>query len=357
MHKGNFMNKQFTTSGTVARICALLMTKRRTVKHRSFTSFSLPLLSLMWALTAQATFAQSRYEATVLSDHPVAYYRLGEAPGSTVAVDSSGNANNGTYENGAVLGVPGLIVDPANTAVNFATGDVVIPDAADLNFVNVPFTVEAWVNGTFDGPNLRVFDKAIAGSGNGYVMDLSNDSFRLQACTGLDLPAQIANNTTYHLVGVSDGAGTAYLYVNGSLIGSGPFSSCAPYTGSAHIAVANDGTAHFNGIIDEVAVYNYAISPQRVLAHYQTGISYVVLAPRSLTFPPQTVGTTSTVMYVKLTNISNTVLLLCSYLVGYVSCRGPAKRIPALRRRRRTSGNRRAVYRRTARLRMPESGS
>ena len=70
----------------------------------------------------------------------MAYYRLGEAPGATVAADSSGN---GTYEGSPILGVNGLITDPANTTVSFINGDVVVPDAPDLDFVDAPFMIEA----------------------------------------------------------------------------------------------------------------------------------------------------------------------------------------------------------------------
>src|ERR1035438_3131412 len=210
--------------------------KRKTMRRQSFASVALSLLLLTWVLTAQSALSQSQYQATVLADHPVAYYRLGEAPGATAAVDSSGNGNNGTYENGAVLGVPGLIVDPANTAVNFASGDVVIPDAPDLDFVNAPFTIEAWINGTAPGGNLRVFDKALANTTEGYGIDLNDNNIRLLGCTELDPPVTLGHSTTYHIVGVSDGAGTGSIYVNGLLVMSGPHSSCSPYSGSAHIA-------------------------------------------------------------------------------------------------------------------------
>jgi hypothetical protein len=233
--------------------------------------------------TNQSTFGVAfydPYEAAVLKDKPVAYYRLGERPppqGGLIppAVDSSGNGNDGTYEDGASLGAGELIIDPAlNTAVNFASGDVVIPDAPSLNFVNTKFTIEAWINGPLSVPltNQRVFDKAQAGAPEGYVLDLGPSNVRLAGCTNLEIPFPLSDNITYHIVGVSDGAGTGYIYVNGVLAGSGPYSSCNPYTGSAHIAVANDGTAHFTGTIDEVAIYKSALSFQRILAHYNAGI-------------------------------------------------------------------------------------
>jgi hypothetical protein len=80
-------------------------------------------LAILPALAQVAT-----YQATVLADHPIAYYRLGEPSGFPVALNSSGNEYTGTYENFPVLGEPPLIVDTTNTSVNFATGDVVIPN-------------------------------------------------------------------------------------------------------------------------------------------------------------------------------------------------------------------------------------
>jgi hypothetical protein len=77
--------------------------------------------------------------------------------------------------------------------------------------------------------------------------------------------------TTYYIVGVSDGAGTGYLYVNGSLVSSGPYASVEPYRNVAHIAIASDGSSRFNGVIDEVAVYNYALSSERISVHYEVG--------------------------------------------------------------------------------------
>ena len=59
------------------------------------------------------------YASEVLADTPLAYYRLGEASGTTL-VDSSGNARDGTYAGSPTLGAASLLVsDPSNTAVSF----------------------------------------------------------------------------------------------------------------------------------------------------------------------------------------------------------------------------------------------
>jgi sugar lactone lactonase YvrE len=239
-------------------------------------AFSFNLTATNSGGSATQTFtlvsAAGKYAATVLADHPVAYYRMGETQGFVTASDASGNGHTGSYEGNAILGVPGLINDP-DTAVNFnTTGDVSIPDAPSLNFVGTAFTVEAWVYGVSGGAaGQRVFDKATAGAGNGYGLDISNAQIRLLGATNLSSLVAFGAATTYHIVGVADGAGNGSIYVNGVLVASGPYSDSSPYTGAAHIAVANDGSAHFGGVIDEVAVYNHALSPQRILVHYTAG--------------------------------------------------------------------------------------
>lgn len=228
------------------------------------------LLSSLAILPALAQVPS--YEATVLADHPLAYYRLGEPSGFPVAVDSSGNSRTGTYENFPLLAKPPLIANTANTSADFATGDVVIPNYTDLNFIGAPFTIEAWINvNAFASKNIRVFDKSEAGYPLGYGFDIGADNIRLLGSINFAPSFNLSVDTTYYIVGVSNGTGTGYIYVNGSLVSSGPYSSSASYENVAHIAVGSDGSSHFNGVIDEVAVYNYALSAERIATHYAVG--------------------------------------------------------------------------------------
>ena len=65
-----------------------------------------------------ATVLAASYSSTVLADAPVAYWRLGESAG-TAMVDSTANANSGTYQGGYTLGQPGAIAGDSDTAVTF----------------------------------------------------------------------------------------------------------------------------------------------------------------------------------------------------------------------------------------------
>jgi hypothetical protein len=105
-------------------------------------SNSIPIL-----FSVTAGFAVTVRQSPVLADPPAAYYRLGQAPGSTIAVDSSANGQNGIYR-------------------GVSTWRVLKWD--------VPFTVEAWVQLIDDYQlNSRVFGQAKADNGDGYGLDLS----------------------------------------------------------------------------------------------------------------------------------------------------------------------------------------
>ena len=58
------------------------------------------------------------YVDEVRADNPTAYWRLGEASGTTAQEDD--NLYDGTYQNTPTLGVAGALVTDADTAVTFA---------------------------------------------------------------------------------------------------------------------------------------------------------------------------------------------------------------------------------------------
>lgn len=253
--------------------------------------------------------AVAQYSNTILKDKPVAYYRLGESTGSTGAMDSSPNGFNGVYEGSPNLGVQGLINDP-NTAVDFTNGDVVIDDNPALDFISLPFSIEAWINATqFPEPIRRIFDKVSpCDCGPGYGLDVNSNEIRMLGNLELEaFPISLTPGTTYHVVGVSNGKGKGFIYLNGVLIKSGPYMDSGAYSGPAHIAVASDGSSRFQGVIDEVAIYNKALSANKILAHYSAGTG-VKLSPKSVNFGNQPVGTTSPSKAIVLTNINSTTL-------------------------------------------------
>src|SRR2546422_5200417 len=73
------------------------------------------------ASTAASPTTPPSYRASVLADHPVAYWRLDEETG-TVMVDASGNGNDGAYAGAVTLGQPGALASDGGTAVGVGPG-------------------------------------------------------------------------------------------------------------------------------------------------------------------------------------------------------------------------------------------
>ena len=60
-----------------------------------------------FAMLAPITALAAPYSVEVLADNPVAFYRLNETPGATIALDASPNGNHATYA-GTVLPTLGV---------------------------------------------------------------------------------------------------------------------------------------------------------------------------------------------------------------------------------------------------------
>src|SRR5437763_16897142 len=95
--------------------------------------------------TAATPTAPPSYRASVLADHPVAYWRLSEATGAVMA-DASGNGNDGAYAGTVTLGEPGALASQGDSAVGFdPTGGaarVASPTSLQVNWVRI----EIWIN-------------------------------------------------------------------------------------------------------------------------------------------------------------------------------------------------------------------
>ncbi|MCY2986427.1 MAG: FG-GAP-like repeat-containing protein [Planctomycetota bacterium] len=72
-----------------------------------------------------AARSSGTYSATVLSQLPAAYYRLGET-GGTVAADASGHGNHGSFATGVTPGAAGALTGDTDTAYGFSGGQIAV---------------------------------------------------------------------------------------------------------------------------------------------------------------------------------------------------------------------------------------
>lgn len=210
----------------------------------------------------------------------------------SINTGSLGSAADGVHTPGVELGLPGLINDPLDLAAGYPNYDgpgiyrTEVPFLPELNPpAGQPFTVEFWAmpyasDQGVAGP-CPVFNR-LGGSGDrsgwiffqraeelgwNFAMYSGNGS-----TIGIDLTGGTAEtNSKHHVVAVYDGT-TAYLYHNGSLVdqGTGPY---AANTGGVVLGIGAytnnaPGDNSYRGVVDELAVYNVALTADQIQAHY-----------------------------------------------------------------------------------------
>jgi hypothetical protein len=248
------------------------------------------LLLTASTLTLLATYCQAApasYAARVLADRPFGYWRLGEARGSAVANDASGHGNNGHYHN-VTLGQPGI--GGGDTAALFGPldGRVVVPNSLTLNPHTI--TMEAMIvwKGT-NGLQQRILEKSSYAELAQYGLNVLDDGhvlvqIRTVASGTNDLDAKstgvVALGKRTHIVATYDGR-TVRIYLNGILdsqtrvANPGSLSPKPPPSGGSDLGIGNQANytpprdRPFNGVIDEVALYDHALTAQQVQTHFR----------------------------------------------------------------------------------------
>lgn len=239
------------------------------------------------------------YRDTILADSPVDYYEFESATGT----DSGSGNRTLTLSGGITTGVAGMIgngwtFDGVNDSASMGT----FPTLTNA------FTFEAWVKPNLAGVNdtptiirrdgtdihlLRVRGSALGvnpGQAEVYADGLtlvSGSSYRVD------------DGNWHHIVYTQSG-NSARLYVDGIERASGTTtqSTFNMGTGPGYIGSANGTGEFFKGTMDEVAIYNTALSAQKVADHYSagSGIYNVVVNPTydaTWTISPEAQGSTT----------------------------------------------------------------
>jgi hypothetical protein len=254
--------------------------------NNSSLLFTVPIALTALAICAGLPEAQAAdYQATVLQDKPVGYWRLGEAGGPTVAnLGSLGAAADGVATAAVTFGFPGAVSGDANTAAGFdgSSAKIEVPYSEQLNPAS--FTYEVWANVAFDSSGvyrspLSSRDDTPAGNTAGVIF-YAEPGDNWQFWTGRAAAWNIVGGEVVypgvwtHLVGTYDGTNKVF-YVNGVAVGATRI-NFVPNRGRALRigAGANEnatGQFFFNGQIDEPAVYSGVLPGDRILAHYKAG--------------------------------------------------------------------------------------
>ncbi len=199
----------------------------------------------------------------------VAHWKFDEKSGTT-ACDSSGNAHTGTLAHG-----PLWSAGKVGGALYFDGIDdvVTVLNSNSLNLA-ASFTISAWVNPASTFADFR----SVVAKNNSYYLYASSTGFcgdgspfgygenrpGATVCQPSPLPA----NTWTHLTLVYSGS-TLTLYRNGVAVNSVSASGTLPASsGNLQIAASQFGE-YFKGLIDEVRVYNTALTATDIQTKYQ----------------------------------------------------------------------------------------
>jgi hypothetical protein len=214
----------------------------------------------------------------------VAAYGFDEGSGTTTT-DLSGNGNTGTLGSGVTRTASGRF----GGALVFNNSYVTVPNAPSLNLTTA-MTLEAWVYPTASSnwaagvmkeqPGEFVYALYVgAPSTPGGYFNVGTSSTTERQVNG---PTALPLNTWSHLASTYDGA-TSRVFVNGVQVASKAFTgTIASSTGAVRIGGNSVWGEFFAGRLDEVRIYNRALSAAEITTDMNTAVGTL---PADVTAP------------------------------------------------------------------------
>jgi len=220
---------------------------------------------------------------------PIGWWKFDERSGITV-YDSSINGNNGTLTN---MDNTDWVAGKINTALDFdGTDDYSQVSSTSQIDYNENFTIELWAYPrSFTNPNSNCIGdyrsyltsqtysnafhtiKIITTNANDFEFWVRDTTIKSVSTGALSV------NQWYHLVGVRSGNSIIF-YKNGVSMGTADVTglSFADISDNTFWIGAGDtyscSNNNFNGLIDDVRIYNYARTVAEIKADYNNGATY-----------------------------------------------------------------------------------
>lgn len=211
----------------------------------------------------------------------VGYWKLDDGSG-TSAADASGNGNTGTLVNS-----PSWVAGQINGALSFngTNQRAYVTSSSSLNFGSgSPFSVSAWIKTTQTvpgGKNLRFINKFTnSPSYKGYIMEIDENQKVVFYTKDGTTVNQVSSTSTindgawHHLVAVREiSSGLLRIYVDGvqqnaASITNGDLSVSSNLNLGFELLLADN--VYLNGSLDEIRIYNRALSVEEVSKLYKT---------------------------------------------------------------------------------------
>jgi chitodextrinase len=212
----------------------------------------------------------------------IALYHLDEPAGSTTFADSSGSGNTGSCSGSGcpTAGVAGKV----GNAASFNGTSSLISVATTTALNAYPLTVVAWFKTASTSGVVGLVNKYVANSYNGYNVFLNNGSVcawyipdgsnYVYDGSGCTFAVPGYNDNAWHQVAYVVDASGAKLYLDAVLKGSRAWTGTpvGPTTTQnlqlGHYPGAFGGVEYYTGLLDEVRIYNSALSASDITSLY-----------------------------------------------------------------------------------------
>ena len=218
--------------------------------------------------------------------NPVGWWRMGdgtEAGSGTTIYDMSDNSNNATLTNGPTFSTTVPVFNRYSLSFDASDDFVTMSNPADLNFSG-DTTISFWVKYTNQASSFNfVIDKSTGAYERQYALYLRNETggtktFSFATSGG----AAVINNSTgtisvnqwSHVAVVVDSGVTngTKLYINGSSETLGTHTITTNNSAPFQLGKRYDTSFTFGGLMDEVAIFNSALSASDVSDIYNSGV-------------------------------------------------------------------------------------
>ena len=246
------------------------------------------------AIQNETSSVYSSLSTSTLMNGIIGLWHLDETSGTSGSgsiIDHSGKGNNGTPTN-VVFGTVGKF----NKAAKFSatsTSVLSIP-AGSSGFTTSAFTESMWVNTTQNcsGNKVIIAEKSAAKwwigcGGAGYFTLSISDSNNISG--GTNTGTKLINDGTWHHVAAVVTSSGVSLYIDGQLQVFQPTTFTGSFTVNNSYVMGNyaSGSFYYDGLLDEVAIWNRALTdgsggtPNEILELYRRGASRIKFQVRS----------------------------------------------------------------------------
>jgi hypothetical protein len=249
-----------------------------TFKIQAFNSYGLGPAATTAAGTV--TGSATTYESTVLSNHPLEYYELGDSSGSLMA-DSSGAQLEGLYVSPDITsGHTGPIASDPTTAIGGNGNWIGTVLGANLPLYNQARTVETWIQ-TTDAGEQYVAGWGIQSTNEAFDVSFNNadvyvrgynDDLTFTTTTSL-------SNGSWHFLAVTVSGTAVTVYVDGVSVGTQDFSAPLDTLSSGELVVGGytSQCCGISGNLAQLAVFGTALSATNISSQFSAS----TLIPRA----------------------------------------------------------------------------